>query len=241
MQMNETRRLREAELHASLASKGYSRNSSANLLGEVDIEEECIAELLHQKADLYIGAYQRKGFKIGPEVLRDISDSHVSLVATRKSTLMAQAQLTAQRARSAGSNAHFYAHLGKKASLAMKEIEAKIDLHNLTPKKEDPTTVTNISYHLTGTGNRVVHGDDNSTNVINEGELFDRLVAVVTSSVADESTRTEILARLDDLKAQKSKADYLAAVPKFITAAVSISHLIGPYLPALIEKAESLL
>jgi hypothetical protein len=30
-------------------------------------------------------------------------------------------------------------------------------------------------------------------------------------------------------------------VPKFITAAASISHLIAPYLPALIEKAQSLL
>ena len=53
--------------------------------------------------------------------------------------------------------------------------------------------------------------------------------------------RTEILARLDDLKSQKSKTDYLAAVPKFISAAASIGHLIGPYLPALIEKAESLI
>lgn len=241
MQMNETRRLREGDLRASLASRGHSRSSSAQLLGEVDIEEECIAELLRRKADLYIDAYQRKSMKIGPEVLRDISDSHVSLVATRKSTLMAQAQLTAQRTRSSGSNAHFYAHLGKKASVAMKEIEAKIDLHNLTPKKAEPMTVTNISYHLSGTGNRVVHGDDNSTNVINEGELFDRLAGVVTSSVSDEAVRAEILARLDDLKTQKSKTDYLATVPKFIAAAASIGHLIGPYLPALIEKAESLL
>ena len=57
MAMNETRQEREADLHASLASRGHSRHSSASLIGEVDIEEDCIAELLHQKADLYIEAY----------------------------------------------------------------------------------------------------------------------------------------------------------------------------------------
>jgi hypothetical protein len=52
--------------------------------------------------------------------------------------------------------------------------------------------------------------------------------------------RSEILARLDELKAQKTKTDYLAMIPKFITAATSIGHIIAPYLPALMEKAEQL-
>jgi hypothetical protein len=59
--------------------------------------------------------------------------------------------------------------------------------------------------------------------------------------VQDEAERREILARLDELKGQKTKIDYLAMVPKFVAAAASISHVIGPYLPALIERAESLL
>jgi hypothetical protein len=104
MRMNETRREKEGNLYASLAAKGHSQNSSACMIGEVDIEEDCIAELLHQKADLYVDAYQRNGMKIGPDVLQDISLSHVGLVATRKSTLMAEAELTARRTRSTGMN-----------------------------------------------------------------------------------------------------------------------------------------
>jgi hypothetical protein len=239
MQMNDVRRNRNGDLCASLADKGHSRNSSACLLGEVDIEEACIAELLHQKADLYIDAYQRKGLKIGPDVLKDVSDSHVELIATRKSTLMAQSQLTAVPT-NRPSRANFYAHLGKKASQAMKEIEAKIDLYNLTPKRANPTTIMNITYHLSGSGNRVVHGDDNSVNIINEKELFDGLAAVITRAVQDETQREEILGHLEELKRQTTKTDYLATVPKFIAAASSIGHLIAPYLPALIEKAQSL-
>lgn len=239
MQMNDVRRNRNGDLHASLAVRGHSRNSSACLLGEVDIEEECIAELLHQKADLYIDAYQRKGLKIGPDVLKDISHSQVELVATRKSTLMAQEQLTAVRTNQP-SRANFYAHLGKKTSQAMKEIEAKIELYNLTPKRAEPMTIMNVSYHLSGTGNRVVHGDDNSINIINERELFDGLAALINEAVQDQTQRDEILAHLEELKRQTTKADYLAMVPKFIAAASSIGHLIAPYLPALIEKAQAL-
>ncbi len=239
MQMNDVRRNRNDDSYASLAARGHSRNSSACMLGEVDIEEDCIAELLHQKADLYIDAYQRKGLKIGPDVLKDVSRSKVELITTRKSTLMAQAQLTAGRT-NRPSRANFYAQLGKKASQAMKQIEAKIDLYNLTPKRASPTTIMNITYHLSGTGNRVVHGDDNSLNIINEKELFDGLTTVITGAVKDETHRKEIIARLEELKRQTTKADYLATVPKFIAAASSIGHLIAPYLPALIEKAQPL-
>jgi hypothetical protein len=240
MQMNDLRRERNGDLYVSLAAKGHSRNSSACTLGEVNIEEDCIAQLLHQKADLYIDAYQRKGLRIGPDVLKDISHSQVEVIATRKSTLMAQAQQTSGRT-NRPSRANFYAHLGKKASQAMKEIEAKIDLYNLTPKRVSPMTVMNISYHLSGTVNRVVHGDDNSVNIINEKELFDGLEAVITGAVQDEAQRAEILTRLDELQQQQTRTDYLARVPKFIAAAASIGHLIAPYLPALIEKAQSLL
>jgi hypothetical protein len=237
MQMNEVRREREGDLRASLALKGHSLSSSACIIGEVDIEDECIADLLHQKADLYFEAYKRKGLKIDPDVLRDLSDSQVSLTATRKSTRMAEAQRIAGRT-NGGSRAHFFAHLGKKASVAMMEIGAKIDLYNLTSTKAEPMTVNNISYHLVNS--RVTHGDDNSINIVNEKELFDGLAAVITGTVQNESERDEILARLDDLKKQTTKTDYLPMVPKFITAAASIGHLIAPYLPALIEKAESL-
>jgi glutamine synthetase adenylyltransferase len=124
----------------------------------------------------------------------------------------------------------------------MMEIGPKIDLYNLTPKTSETTTVVNNIFHLSGPGSNVVQGDDHSTNTItvNEKELFESLASAITSAVADTAERTEILARLDELKAQKTKTDYLAMIPKFITAATSIGHIIAPYLPALMEKAEQL-
>jgi hypothetical protein len=134
-----------------------------------------------------------------------------------------------------------YGHLGKKASVAMKEIEAKIDLYNLTPKKAEPMMVNNITYHLSGVGNRVVHGNDNSVNVINEKELFDRLASVISTAVEDVAHRREILEKLDELRHETSKTDYLTKLTKFLAAAGTIAHAIAPYLPALTEKAASLL
>jgi len=109
--MNEVRQTKLGELSTSLAARGHSRNSSAWMIGEVDIEEDCIAELLHQKADLYIDAYERKGLKIGQDVLKDISHSQVQITATRKSTLIGQVQLTALRTNQP-QNMMAYGHLG---------------------------------------------------------------------------------------------------------------------------------
>jgi hypothetical protein len=239
--MNDQRIQRNGDLYVTLHQGGHSRNSSACVLGEVDIEEALMAELLHQTADLYIDAYERKGLKIGPEVMKDLAEKQVGVVATRKATLMAQAQLTAQRTNQI-SKANYYSHLGKRTSQAMMEIGPKIDLYNLTPKTSETTTVVNNIFHLSGPGSKVVQGDDHSTNTItvNEKELFESLASAITSAVADTAERTEILARLDELKAQKTKTDYLAMIPKFITAATSIGHIIAPYLPALMEKAEQL-
>ena len=237
---NKRRQDRLNDLSARLAKNGYGRQSSAWLLGQIDIEEHCICELLHERADMYLEAYARNNMKIGPEVLQDISDMRGILTATRKSCLIAESKLISTRTNQPA-NAHFYAHLGKEGSQAMIEVQAKIDLHNLTPKKVEIAPVTNITYQLSGTGNRIVHGDDNSVNIINEQELFEQLANIVRANVAEGPQRGEILAHLNELKRQKTKTDYVAMVPKFITAASSIGHLIGPYLSALIQKAESLL
>jgi hypothetical protein len=240
MQMNEVRHKKTLELRGELARRGSTTNSSAWMIGAVDIEEECLADLLRQKADLYLDAYSRKGLKILPDVLKDISFSQVELTAARKGALMGEAKLTAMRTHH-HQDANAYAHLGKKASVAMMEIAGKIDLYNLTPQKAEPMTVNNISYHLSGVGNRVVHGDDNSVNIINEAELFDRLAAVITSSIDNEHQRQELLDLLDALKNEKHQSDYLTKLTRFVAAAASIGHLIAPYLPGLTEKAASLL
>jgi hypothetical protein len=239
-QMNEARERRKRDLRAELAYRGHSSNSSAWMLGGIEIEEECIADLLRQKADLYLDAYERKGLKIGPDVLRDISHSQVEITAARKSALIGEAQMHGVRTHHF-QNLSAYGHLGKKAAMAMKEIEAKIDLYNLTPMKAEPMTINNITYHLSGMGNRVVHGDDNSVNIINEGELFDQLASIIRTNVDDASGRAEFLEKLDELKREKNKTDYLTKLTRFLSAAAAIAHLLAPYLPALTERTALLL
>jgi hypothetical protein len=123
----------------------------------------------------------------------------------------------------------------------MMEIGAKIELYNLTPKKAEPMTVNNTTYHLSGVGNRVVHGDDNSVNRINEKELFDQLASAITSAVQDVGERQIILEKLEELKNEKNKTDYLTKLAKILAADGTVAHVIGPYLPALTDKASSLL
>ncbi len=131
MQMNHVRQRRKLELRGELGRRGHSVNSSAWMIGELEIEEDCIADLLRQKADLYIDAHRRIGLAIGPDVLKDIAHSQVEITAARKSSLAGEAQLFAMRT-NRPQNLAGYGHLGKKASIAIKEIEASIDLFNLS-------------------------------------------------------------------------------------------------------------
>jgi hypothetical protein len=172
--------------------------------------------------------------------LRDVSNSQVEIIAARKSALIGEAQMHGVRTHHF-QNLSAYGHLGKKASMAMKEIEARVDLYNLTPMKAALMTINNITYHLSGTGNRVVHGDDNSVNIINEGELFAQLASIIRTNVDDPSGRAEILEKLDELKCEKNKTDYLTKLTRFLSAAAAIAHFVAPYLPALTERASLLL
>jgi hypothetical protein len=238
MQMNEVRHGKKLELRGELGRHGHSAISSAWMIQEIEIEEDCIADLLRQKADLYLDAYERKGLKIGPGVLKDIAHSQVEITAARKGSLIGEARLRHMRT-NRPQNPMGYGHLGKKASVAMIEIGAKIDFYNLTPKKVEPMTINTTTYHLVNS--RVTHGDDNSVNIVNEKELFDGLASVISSAVEDAAERQKILEGLDDLRHEKIKTNYLTKLTKFLSAAGTIAHVIAPYLPALTEKAASLL
>lgn len=138
---NEERETRKRDAKARLAHAGYSPNSSAWLLSAADIEEDCIAELTLEHADLYIDAYRRQGLKIGPEVMQDITEAHGNMAGARKATLIAEAQLTASRTNSIPNN-HVYKRLGSKASIALRDAGDKINLYNLTPRKAEAVTVS---------------------------------------------------------------------------------------------------
>jgi acyl carrier protein len=135
-QMNDVRQNKMLELRGELGRHGHSLNSSAWMIGEVEIEGACIANLLRQKGCLYIEAYGRVGLRIGPDVLRDIAHSQVELIAVRKNSLIGSAQMTTGRT-NRPQNTMMYGYLGKKASEAMKEVEASIDLYDLSHPTND--------------------------------------------------------------------------------------------------------
>jgi hypothetical protein len=82
MQVNDQRLQRNGDLYVTLHKGEHSRNSRACVLGEV--EEALMAELLHQTAELYIDAYERKGMKIGPEVMKNLAEKQVGVVARER-------------------------------------------------------------------------------------------------------------------------------------------------------------
>jgi hypothetical protein len=238
LHMNDERARLKTDAKVKLTHSGHSLSSSAWMIREMEIEEDCLAALVHQHADLYLNAYERKGIKIGPEVLTDIEYEHNQITAGRQSALIGQANLLATRT-NRQQNPAAYAHIGHKSSVALREVEAKIALYNLTPKKEESMTINNINYHLVNS--RVTHGDDNSVNIINEKELFDGLATAITSNVQDVTERQSILDKLGELKAEKSKTGFITRLASFVTSAGSIAHVIEPYLPALTDKLHSLI
>lgn len=233
---------KKAALTEQLAVKG-SRLCGVYSAGIIEIEDEYIASLLHAKADLYIQAHQRQGVRIDPAVLHNLSITQSSLLETRRFCLTQAKQLDALRARSAG-NALPVHMLGQKTSIAAKEIEAKIKLFNMTsmtPPTPSPTTI-NVSYHLSGPNNRINNGSvDSSTNTVDQREVLQKLTEAIVQSVQDSREQSNILQALTALQGETSKCGYLEKITKFVSAAASIGHIIGPYLPALIKKAESLL
>src|SRR4029079_9623719 len=78
LQMNETREKKKRDLRAALAVRGHA-NSGSWVLGEIEIEENCLADLLRQKWDLYLEAYEKTGLKIGLDVPADIAHSLVEI------------------------------------------------------------------------------------------------------------------------------------------------------------------
>ena len=138
---NEERETRKGDAKAGLAQTGHGPNSRAWLLAAADIEEDCISELTREHTDLYIDAYGRRGLKIGPEVMQDITEAHGNMTGTRKATLIAAAQLTASRTNTIP-DFHVYARLGSKATIALRDAADKINLYNLTPKEAEPVTMS---------------------------------------------------------------------------------------------------
>jgi len=226
-------------LACTLAHKGISSSSSSYEIGIFDIEEKAIADLLHAKAEVYIKAYSRQGLSIGSDVLQDLSWTQAELVGVRKGCIIHEHQLRAMRTRRQGTPT-MVGQLGKEASIAAKEIQAKIKLYNLTPRETQHMSITN-TFNVQGSYNRLYQDStDNSVNIVNDAEIFQSLQTLISANIADETERKELLQHLQELQQEKSKSGYMQKITALLTASSKIAPLLADYLPALIDWAKHL-
>lgn len=93
------------------------------------------------------------------------------------------------------------------------------------------------TFHIYGDNARVnTNSTDNSINVVSVSgdELFVQLREKV-SSIPDESERSEILAKLDELQQARGSGGFMQAYQNFIVSAAQYMTIIGPFIPALTQ------
>jgi hypothetical protein len=96
-----------------------------------------------------------------------------------------------------------------------------------------PNVTQNI--HMHGPNARInVNSTDNSTNIasVSNEQLFVRL-RETAKTIADESQRAQILARLDDLERAKESGGFVSAYQSFIGSVADYMTIFSPFIPAL--------
>lgn len=96
-----------------------------------------------------------------------------------------------------------------------------------------PNVTQNI--HMHGPNARInVNSTDNSTNIasVSNEQLFGHL-RETANAIGDESQRTQILARLDDLERAKESGGFLSAYQSFIASVADYMTIFSPFIPAL--------
>jgi hypothetical protein len=103
--------------------------------------------------------------------------------------------------------------------------------------KAPATGGTNVTQniHMSGPNARInVNSTDNSTNIasVSNEQLFVRL-RETAKTIADESQRVQILARLDDLERAKESGGFVSAYQSFIGSVADYMTIFSPFIPAL--------
>lgn len=97
-------------------------------------------------------------------------------------------------------------------------------------------TVTQ-TFHIHGNNPRVnMNSTDNSVNIVTVSgdQLFDQ-IRETARSIGNESERTEILTKLDDLEQAQGTAGYQSAFQSFVASAANYMTIFGPFIPALTQ------
>lgn len=88
--------------------------------------------------------------------------------------------------------------------------------------------------HMHGPNARINVNSTDSTNIasVSSEQLFVRLPETA-STIADESQRARIIARLDDLEHAKESGGFLLAYQSFFASVTDYMTIFSPFIPAL--------
>ena len=91
-------------------------------------------------------------------------------------------------------------------------------------------------YNASGPNARIViNSTDNSTNVVGDAAVFNKLSEAIKAADMPAADRDLILTKITELEeaSKRSSTDYISAFQKFTEVSFKWSAIIGPYLPAL--------
>jgi hypothetical protein len=87
--------------------------------------------------------------------------------------------------------------------------------------------------NVSGPNSRVnIASTDNSTNVVNSGDVFGDMRQAIEAGVSNEARRVEIIAAIDAAEEAKGTSGFLAAYQKVVSVAADHLGLLLPFLPA---------
>lgn len=88
--------------------------------------------------------------------------------------------------------------------------------------------------NVTGPNARVnINSTDNSTNIVNSGDVFGVMRQAVKAGVADPIRRGEIVAAINEAEAARGSTGFTAAYQKIVSVAADHLGILLPFLPAL--------
>ena len=92
----------------------------------------------------------------------------------------------------------------------------------------------NYSIHVSGSNARVnLNSTDNSTNVVNSGDVFGDMATAVQKGVQDEGSRLAIIQAISSMKEKEGGLGFKEAYRDFMALAADHLGVILPFLPAL--------
>jgi hypothetical protein len=111
----------------------------------------------------------------------------------------------------------------------------EIEMGDAKPQLIGATVTQTFNIH--GNNPRInMNSTDNSVNIVTVSgdQLFD-LLRETARSVENESERTEILAKLDELQQAQGSAGFVNAYQNFIGRVANYMTIFGPFIPALTQ------